>query len=63
MGQHNFKLKAVQGLGESVNSQQHGVTSAESPYSADKCQLKALTASGMPTRGGGCHLFRGGLQL
>lgn len=54
LGQHNFKLKAMQGLDESVNSQPRGVMPAESPYNAAKCQLKALPASGMPT---GDHLF------
>lgn len=60
MEQHIFKLKAVQGLDESVNSQQHGVVPAESPYRAERCQPKALTASGMPTRD---HPFQESLQL
>lgn len=51
MGQHNFKLKAVWGLGESVVSRQRGVMPAESPHGADGSQLKALTASAMPSRG------------
>jgi len=49
----------VQGLDESVNSWQCGVMAAESQGSADQCQLKALTASGMPTRG---YLFQVGLS-
>lgn len=60
MGQHNFKLKAVQGLDESVSAQQHGVVPAESLYRAERRQLKALSASGMPTRD---HPFQEGLQL